>query len=828
MTLIEGTRTMLADSFLPTIFWAEKNQANKYASPKEANNSAGTQANEDQGATSEEIVLHEEHFVLPIWSAYLTTVKSSGDKIEKNTDFKTCEKPFSQVEQIFLEELEKLKRQEKEANDAARKETTHENQNAHTNIPNLLNIVSTPLSVAGPSTAFNDGELSYPDDPSMPHLEDIYDNSSEGFFTNSSYDDEGVVYMNKKDEKGVVVRNKSAFLYDKIDEEVYVTQPPIFVDPKFPNKVYKVVKALYGLHQAPRSWYGTFSTFFEQSRYRRGAIDKTLFIKQDKKDIMLVQVYVDDIIFGSTKKYWCAEFEELMENSVKTASKPIETQKPLVKDEESADVDVTPKTSHLQAIKRIFRKSTTGGCQFLGKILISWQCKKQTIMATSTTEAEYVAVAHCSLISWLLTLDCLIYSYICEGRLLEFWASTTIKKVNDVVKLQALVDGTRVVVTEDVIIQALHLDDVDGMECLPNKEIFTELACMGYEKLPPKLTFYKAFFSAQCRKFNFSKYIFDSMVWNMDNPSKFLIVGKVFSGVETPLFATMLVQPQPPAAEEEDKAEVPNAPTPPSPTTASLPPPQDPIPTLAELKQDKHTQALEIVKLEKRVKKLEKKKKSRSSGLKRLRKVGTSQRVKAYNHNVVGAQEDASKQEGEIEAIDADEDITLEVNAAEPTVFDDEEVTMTMAQTLIKMKDEKARLLDEQIAKRFHNEEVEQAAAKEKQEKNDLEKAKGLQQQYKMKHFRGMTFDKVRPIFEREYNKVQTMFKPDKDVEEPKKRVAEETLLQESFKKLKAVEVLGSESTQDTSTYDPQEMSEEDVYNMLEIVPVSEFKVEAL
>nr|GFC61654.1 hypothetical protein [Tanacetum cinerariifolium] len=101
---------------------------------------------------------------------------------------------------------------------------------------------------------------------------------------------------------------------------------------------------------------------------------------------------------------------------------------------------------------------------------------------------------------------------------------------------------------------------------------------------------------------------------------------------------------------------------------------------------------------------------------------------------------------------------------------------------------------------------------------------------YKMEYFKGMTYDKVRPIFEREYNKVQTLFKPDKDVdEEPtKKRVAGETLLQESFKKLKAVEVSGSHSTQDTPTDDPKEMSKEDVKNMLEIVPVSEFKVKAL
>ncbi|GKE93374.1 putative ribonuclease H-like domain-containing protein, partial [Tanacetum coccineum] len=144
------------------------------------------------------------------------------------------------------------------------------------------------------------------------------------------------VYKNKKDERGVVVRNKarlvaqgyrqeeridydemdvkSAFLYGTIDEEVYVSQPLGFVDPKFPKKVYKVVKALCGLHQAPRAWYATLSTFLLKNIYKRGTIDKTLFIKKDKNDIMLVQAYVDDIIFGSTKKSWCDDFEALMKS----------------------------------------------------------------------------------------------------------------------------------------------------------------------------------------------------------------------------------------------------------------------------------------------------------------------------------------------------------------------------------------------------------------------------------------------------------------------------------------------------------------------------------
>ncbi|GJR26961.1 putative ribonuclease H-like domain-containing protein [Tanacetum coccineum] len=463
-----------------------------------------------------------------------------------------CRMPKEHVDQVFLDELEQLQRQEKEANDAAetlRKEFARSTEDLllQAGVAKTLNFVT-------------DESHHDQDDSQIPALEDMYDSPSSGIFTKASYDDEGAVpdftnlksvvnvspiptsrihtihpttqilgdptlavqtrsksveefwislafviepkkisnaledeswvdamqeellqfkikkvwilvdfpkgkktiglkwvYRNKKDKRGVVVRNKarlvaqghrqeegidydevfapvarieairiflafasyigfivyqmdvkSAFLYGTIDEEVYVSQPPGFIDPMYPKKVYKVVKALYGLHQAPRAWYATLSNFLLKNGYRRGAIDKTLFIKKDKKDIILVQVYVDDIIFGSTKKSWCDEFKALMKSKFQ----------------------VTPKTSHLNAVKRIFRylkgksnlglwyprvspfdleaysdsdyaganlyrKSTTGGCQFLGRRLISWQCKKQTIVATSTIEAKYVAAASC-------------------------------------------------------------------------------------------------------------------------------------------------------------------------------------------------------------------------------------------------------------------------------------------------------------------------------------------------------------------------------------------------------------------------------------------------
>ncbi|GJU85982.1 putative ribonuclease H-like domain-containing protein [Tanacetum coccineum] len=212
---------------------------------------------------------------------------------------------------------------------------------------------------------------------------------------------------------------KSAFLYGTIEEEVYMSQPSGFIDPKFPNKVYKVQKALYGLHQAPRAWYATLSTFLLKSGFRRGTIDKTLFIKKDKKDIMLVQFYVDDIIFGSIKKSWCDEFKALMKSRFQMSSmgeltfflglqvKQKEDGIFLSQDKYVAEIlkkfdfenvpSYSKELPHPKCCEKDYsnlkganldRKSTTGGCQFLGKRLISWQCKKQTIMATSTTKAE--------------------------------------------------------------------------------------------------------------------------------------------------------------------------------------------------------------------------------------------------------------------------------------------------------------------------------------------------------------------------------------------------------------------------------------------------------
>nr|GEW61498.1 ribonuclease H-like domain, reverse transcriptase, RNA-dependent DNA polymerase [Tanacetum cinerariifolium] len=262
---------------------------------------------------------------------------------------------------------------------------------------------------------------------------------------------------------------KSAFLYGTIKEEVYVCQPSGFEDPNYHDKVYKLVKALYELHQALRA-----------CDYAGASLD---------------------------------------------------------------------------------RKSTTGVCQFLGCRLISWQRKKQTVVATSSTEAEYVAAAlkfygfkiinaarhfiiavSYELMLFGLTKDVAVNLMLLDASegfdqivdflnahsikyalavnptiyvscIKQFWATATIKKVNDVVQLCALIDGKKVVVSKAIIRRDLHLDDAD--KYLSAKRIaWNEFSCSMASAL---------ICLATGRKFNISKYIFNSMVRNVDNPSKLLM-----------------------------------------------------------------------------------------------------------------------------------------------------------------------------------------------------------------------------------------------------------------------------------------------------------------
>ncbi|GJS86094.1 putative ribonuclease H-like domain-containing protein [Tanacetum coccineum] len=451
------------------------------------------------------------------------------------------------------------------------------------------------------------------------------------------------VYTNKKDERGIMIKNKARLVaqgytqeegidYDEffapIEEEIYVCQPPGFEDLDFPDRVYKEEKALYGLHQAPRACTG-----LEVKQKEDG-----IFISQDK--------YVTEIL----KKFGFSD--------VKTANTPMETHKPLLKDTDGENVDehmyrsmifslmyltssrpdimfvvcvcarfqVNPKVSHLHAVKGIFRylkrqpklglwypkdspfdlvaytdsdyegasldrKSTTGGCQFLGCRLISWQCKKQIVVANSIIEAEYVAASSCcGQVRWIQN-QLLDYEYnfmhtkiyidnkstICivknlifhsktkhieirhhfirdsnENKLIQMIKIHTDKNIADfltkafdkgigvnaresklmllginllllekvnaarhnllLLVLQALVDGKKVIITETSVRSDLQLEDAKGIKCLPNADIFEQLALMG-----AKSSAWNEFSSTMAsaiiclatnQQFNFSKYIF--------------------------------------------------------------------------------------------------------------------------------------------------------------------------------------------------------------------------------------------------------------------------------------------------------------------------------
>ena len=93
---------------------------------------------------------------------------------------------------------------------------------------------------------------------------------------------------------------------------MYVEQPPLFTHEKYPDHVFKLKKALYGLKKAPRAWYDRLKTYLIDSGFEIGKVDQTLFIKQAKKDILVIQIYVDDIIFGSTTEKLCEDFSDIM------------------------------------------------------------------------------------------------------------------------------------------------------------------------------------------------------------------------------------------------------------------------------------------------------------------------------------------------------------------------------------------------------------------------------------------------------------------------------------------------------------------------------------
>ncbi|GJW78399.1 putative ribonuclease H-like domain-containing protein, partial [Tanacetum coccineum] len=404
------------------------NQTNKNAGPQEANGNTGLKQSVNARQSEEKNVSTQQYIMFPLWSSISSSYKSSDEKYKNDTADDAAgetpvQKPASENEQALKNVLDKMMDQEKEAtkqSDAVRKEfeaqcnrELFQGKATKASNTNSFNTVSTLVNAASASRTSNDARPSFvplgrsfplnvndfPDDPLMPDLENtaevqrlISTTWNLQLFWVEAMQEELLQFKIQKvwtlvdlpyGKKAIGTKwmdVKSAFLYGTIEEEVYVSQPLGFVDLEFPEKVYKVEKALYGLHQAPRAWCETLSTYLLGNGFYRGQIDKTLFIKRVKGDILLDK-YVGEIL----KKFGFS--------SIRTASTPIETNKALTKDKEDEDVDIHLYSDYAGA--KLDRKSTIGGCQFFGSRLISWQCKKQNVVANSTTEAEYIDASHC-------------------------------------------------------------------------------------------------------------------------------------------------------------------------------------------------------------------------------------------------------------------------------------------------------------------------------------------------------------------------------------------------------------------------------------------------
>nr|GEX50936.1 putative ribonuclease H-like domain-containing protein [Tanacetum cinerariifolium] len=741
----------------------------------EGKESAGFQDNFDAEKVREEI--DQQYVLFPVWSSGFTNPQNNnGDAAfnGKEHDF-DVKKPVSEVSVSPSSKFEDYFDNSINEVNAAGTIVLTVGQNSP-NSTNTFSVVGPSNVVASPTY----GKSSYIDasqlldDPDMPELEDITysddedDVSAEANFNNLetsiTVSPIPTTRVHKDHPVSQIIGDLSSTTQTRSMTRVVKDQGGL--SHMFDNDFHNCMFACFLLHEEPKrvhqalkdpSWIKAMHEELLQFKMQKVKQKKDgIFISQDK--------YVAEILrnFGLTEG--------------KSACTPIDIEKPLLKDPDGEDIDVhtyrsmigsliylTSSRPDIRYLKgkphlgmwylkdspfdlvaysdsdyagaSLDRKFTTGGCQFLGCRLISWQCKKQTVVATLSTEAEYVATAsYCAQVLWIQNqlLDygdsplLGVNTPRCDEDRLESMKLTVFLlpkvekvrigvnavdlQVNDVTRLQALVDRKKVVVTEATIRDALRLDYAELVDCLANEEIFAKLARMGYEKPSTKLTFYKSIFSSQWKflihtilqcdlSTHITKYTSPDLTQKVF--SNIRRVRKGFSGVETPLFEGMLVEQQGDeeedadehveevntgdAAEEDDSATHGEVPTVveeqpiPSPTPHTLPPqpPQD-IPSTSQVQQTSPqspqvqppspqlqpqqaanfpmTQALEITKLKRRVKKLEKRNNVRVLKLRRLQRVGTSHRVETSDDTVM---DDESNQGRIIAKMDQDDAVVL-------------------------------------------------------------------------------------------------------------------------------------------------------------------------
>ncbi|GJR98608.1 putative ribonuclease H-like domain-containing protein [Tanacetum coccineum] len=597
-TLIKAARTMLADSKLPTTFWAEAVNTACYVQNRvlvvkphnktpyelfhgtQSNGFAGTKASDNAGQARKETKPVKNYILLPLWPAdppFSQDPKSSQDDESKpsSDDEKKVDKDPRKYSESIDQEKDDNINSTNNVNAASTNEVyaiNNEDVGAEADINNL----DTTIQVSPNPTIriHKDHPLNQVigDFQSVTRaLVKVTDNKQEtdkriwrAWVRNPKRAiSTKWVFKNKKDERGIMIRNKarlvaqgytqeegidydgvfalvarieairlflsyasfkdfvvyqmdvkSAFLYGKIEEEVYVCQPPGFKDPDFPDRVYKVEKALYGLHQAPRALYETLSTYLLDNEFQRGKIDNLIHQKKSSMGELTfflgLQVQQKkDGLFISQDKYVGEILNKFRFAEVKTASTPIETQKPLLKDKDGEEVDVhmyrsmigslmyltssrpdimfvvcacaryqvNPKVSHLYAVKRIFSVRNKQWLQIPQQKLNMWplqvavdKCFGFRINSLITGWVTY----YCWWKLMLLGINLLLLVEVnaVKHKLTTFWATVKTKTTNGEVQLQALVDGKKIIITEWIVRRDLQLEDAEGVDCLPNATIF--------------------------------------------------------------------------------------------------------------------------------------------------------------------------------------------------------------------------------------------------------------------------------------------------------------------------------------------------------------------
>ncbi|GJX45508.1 retrovirus-related pol polyprotein from transposon TNT 1-94 [Tanacetum coccineum] len=322
---------------------------------------------------------------------------------------------------------------------------------------------------------------------------------------------------------------KSAFLYGQIKKEVYVCQPLGF---EYPDKVYKVVKALNGLHQAPRAWYETLAKYLLDNGFQRGKIYQTLFIKKQKGDILLVQMssmgeltfflglqvkQKADGIFISQDKYVTHILKKFGFQDVRTTSTPMDTEKPLLKDSDGDDVDVHLYMSMIGSLMYL-TSSRPDIMLEVGDEAVHKELgdrMERIVTTASSLEAEQDNVAYleksegskgfhqiidfltASHINYALSESPTIYASLIQ----QFWQTAALSTIEDrVMGITATIDGkVKVLVSKASIRRHIKLEDSNGISTIPTANFFEQLALMGYVTTFDSQTFQKGHFSPQCK-----------------------------------------------------------------------------------------------------------------------------------------------------------------------------------------------------------------------------------------------------------------------------------------------------------------------------------------